>query len=75
MEGFAATANQSNMADEKKPTATVSIAAVAPERSSFKSLFLSNPNYFGTFPKLGKVVLPKSFDTAFEQLVCLGLDP
>src|SRR6266700_1612538 len=73
--GLPARANQGSMADEKKPTTTVSVAAVAPERSSFRSLFLSNPNYFGTFPKLGKVVLPKSFDTAFEQLVCLGLDP
>jgi hypothetical protein len=62
------------MADEKK-TAAPDIAAIVPERANFKTLILGNPNYFGTFPKLGAPVKPKSFDTAFEQLMCLGLNP
>src|SRR5579884_2425131 len=50
--------------------------SISNERSNFKTLLLGNPNYFGTFPNLGgKVILPKTFDTAFEELTCLGLDP
>ena len=50
--------------------------SIIPERLNFKKLLLSNPNYFGTFPNLGgEIVLPKKFDTAFEQLTCLGLNP
>ena len=46
------------------------------ERTQFKSLVLSNPNYFGTFPKLGgKPVKQFSGDTNYEQLECLGLNP
>jgi len=45
------------------------------ERSNFKKLLLSNPNFFGTFPNLGKVVKAISGDTTFEQLTCLGLYP
>ena len=49
---------------------------LAPERLKFTTLLLSNPNHFGTFPKLGfPAVLPKCGDPAFEQLVCLGLNP
>ena len=56
----------------EQPTST----NLVPERLNFKTLLLSNPNHFGTFPKLGfKEILPKSGDTAFEQLVCLGLSP
>ena len=46
------------------------------ERTNFKSLVLTNPNYFGTFPKLGgKSVKAFSGDTSYEQLECLGLNP
>ena len=45
------------------------------ERSNFKKLLLGNPNFFGTFPNLGKVVKAISGDTTFEQLTCLGLYP
>ena len=48
---------------------------IIPERLNFTTLLLSNPNHFGTFPKLGKAILPKSGDTTYEQLVCLGLSP
>ncbi len=59
----------------KKADATT-VKPVAPERLNFKTLLLQNPNHFGTFPNLsGKVVLPKKFDTAFEELTCLGLNP
>ena len=66
------------MAVEKNPKATAGASALAviPERANFKTLILSNPNYFGTFPKLGgPVVKAKAFDTLYEQLVCLGLNP
>ncbi len=77
------------MASENKPKNTPSSKAEIspsnppgqnpepiPERLNFKSLILGNPNYFGTFPKLGgPVVQPKKFDTAFEELTCLGLSP
>jgi hypothetical protein len=46
------------------------------KRTQFKSLVLSNPNYFGTFPKFGgKAQKPFSGDTTYEQLQCLGLNP
>lgn len=49
---------------------------VGPERLNFKTLLLQNPNHFGTFPMLGGViVLPKKFDTTFEEITCLGLNP
>lgn len=46
------------------------------ERTQFKSLLLQNPNYFGnleTSPFTPIKVIQG--DTAFEQLVCLGLNP
>src|SRR5260370_11946458 len=56
--------------------ATVAVIAPPPERSNFKTLILSNPNHFGTFPKLGtKPVLAKASDTFYEQATCLGLSP
>lgn len=59
------------MADTTKP----SDIKVPIERSEFLSKLLSNPNYFGTFPGLGKVVQELQGSTAFEQLECLGLYP
>src|SRR5215203_5414249 len=49
--------------------------AVPDERTHFKKLMLSNPNFFGTFPDLGTIVKPIKGDTTFEQLTCLGLYP
>ena len=69
------------MATQKGPKSIVSTpsaheVSIAPERSTFSTLILGNPNYFGTFPKLGgKVILKKAFDTAFEEVTCLGLQP
>jgi hypothetical protein len=69
---------------KKKPTRPAAAADTAPEvpaikvpneRSNFKKLLFSNPNFFGTFPNLGKVVKAISGDTTFEQLICLGLYP
>jgi len=55
---------------------TVAVIAPPPERSNFKTLILSNPNHFGTFPKLGtKPVLAKASDTFYEEATCLGLSP
>jgi hypothetical protein len=45
------------------------------ERTNFKLNLLKNPNYFGTFPGLGKVVKEIHYNTTFEQLTCLGLNP
>jgi len=69
------------MATSDKPKTSVpapspAAAAVANERINFKTLLLGNPNHFGTLPNFGgKVVFPKQFDTAFEQITCLGLNP
>ena len=65
---------------KKKLEAADKVAAVPAikvpnERSNFKKLLLSNPNFFGTFPNLGKVVKAISGDTTFEQLTCVGLYP
>ena len=52
------------------------VAPVVPERLHFKTFLLGNPNYFGTLPDFGgKAVFPKKFDTAFEEVTCLGLNP
>jgi hypothetical protein len=53
----------------------VAAIKVPEERTNFKKLLLSNPNFFGTFPNLGKVVKAISGDTTFEQLTCVGLYP
>jgi len=65
---------------KKKPTKTEAAAevpaiAVPNERTNFKKLLLSNPNFFGTFPGLGNVVKAQKGDTTFEELRCLGLYP
>lgn len=67
--------------DPKKKTpgrvsATETAAIAVPrERTNFKKLLLGNPNFFGTFPDLGKVVKAIKGDTTFEQLTCVGLFP
>lgn len=46
------------------------------ERLKFKSLILANPNYFGTSPELGfKAVKAMSYNTTYEELMCIGLQP
>jgi hypothetical protein len=65
---------------KKKLQAADKVAAVPAikvpnERTNFKKLLLSNPNFFGTFPNLGKLVKAISGDTTFEQLTCVGLYP
>jgi hypothetical protein len=49
--------------------------AVPNERKNFRRLILSNPNFFGTSPQLGKAVKAISSNSDFEQLTCLGLNP
>src|SRR6266568_6692734 len=64
------------MAQDKSNKVTVEMAEIPKERTHFKSLILSNPNYFGTFPQFGgKVVKVFSGNTTFEELSCLGLNP
>lgn len=49
---------------------------VEKERSSFKTLLLSNPNYFGTLPESDfDPVEPISGNTSYEEVTCLGLHP
>jgi hypothetical protein len=66
---------------KKKPSRAADTVSEIPaikvpnERTNFKKLLFSNPNFFGTFPNLGKVVKQISGDTTFEQLTCLGLYP
>lgn len=46
------------------------------ERAEFKSLLKSNPNYFGTFPKLPfKAVKLMKYNLKYESLNCLGFYP
>jgi hypothetical protein len=45
------------------------------ERTNFKFNLLKNPNYYGTFPGLGDVINEINYNTTFEELVCLGLNP
>lgn len=64
------------MAKEDTTKSAASPVELPVERKQFKSLILSNPNYFGTFTKFGgKVVKASSGDTTYEQLTCLGLNP
>jgi hypothetical protein len=52
------------------------VAKIELERTSFRTLLLSNPNYFGTLKgsKL-KAVKALSGNTSYEQLMCVGLHP
>ncbi|MGD1845832.1 MAG: hypothetical protein ACFB10_10610 [Salibacteraceae bacterium] len=48
-------------------------------REDFGSLISINPNYFGSIPELDidldfPVILPKTLDTSYEELLCIGLD-
>src|SRR5712691_8479669 len=46
------------------------------ERASFKSLLLSNPNYFGNLTDSAfKTVLSISGNTHYEELGCVGYHP
>ena len=63
--------------DKEKAIKKVSLEeAHIKERVSFKSLLLSNPNYFGNLAdsKL-KAVLPIAGNTNFESLGCVGYQP
>ena len=57
----------------KQPAAVNS--ALLEERTNFKINLLKNPNYFGTFPGLGNVVKQIQYNTTYEELACLGLNP
>lgn len=51
-------------------------AAYPKERSSFKTLLLANPNYFGNLVKSPfKSVLAISSNTYYEELICVGYHP
>jgi len=63
------------LSPEAAKVTKVPVFKVPDERTNFKKLLLSNPNFFGTFPNLGKVVKALSGDTSFEQLTCVGLYP
>ncbi len=46
------------------------------ERHHFKSLLLSNPNYFGNLPDSGfDPVVSIAGNTTYEELVCVGFEP
>ncbi len=57
-------------------SAAKGIARIELERSSFHTLLLSNPNYFGTL-KGSKFQPVKAFsgNTSYEELVCVGFHP
>src|SRR5438552_2389511 len=46
------------------------------ERANFVPLILENPNYFGTLEGSAfQPVKPLKFNTTYEELVCVGLQP
>jgi len=50
--------------------------AFAKERAQFRSLLLTNPNYFGTLAKSEfKAELNIQFNTFYEQIGCVGYQP
>ena len=62
------------MAEAKKPARAAT--AVPKERTNFKALLAQNLNYFGNLEeKKLKPVKKIVFDTAFEQLTCVGFNP
>ncbi len=65
------------MAQEVNQFTDIAVISAAPaERTHFNTLVLANPNYFGTFPKFGgEVKKPVSYNTTFEHLACVGLNP
>src|SRR6185295_16488398 len=68
------------MSDEPKKTVSKTRAAVQEpyprERETFKSLLLSNPNYFGNLKDSPlKAVLPITGNTFYEELGCVGYHP
>jgi hypothetical protein len=63
------------MANEEAKLPTAGSSAFHEERTNFKINLLKNPNYFGTFPGLGSVVKKINYNTTYEQLDCLGLNP
>jgi hypothetical protein len=63
------------MANEEARLPSAGSSAFHEERVNFKINLLKNPNYFGTFPGLGNVVKKINYNTTYEQLVCLGLNP
>ena len=53
-----------------------SLGPVEAERKNFIPLILENPNYFGNLEGSPfKAVKPIQFNTTYEQLVCVGLQP
>jgi len=69
------------MSPERKPTDRKTLLrarqkAFAKERAAFKTLLLSNPNYFGTLVDSPlKPVLKISGNTYYEELACVGYHP
>lgn len=68
------------MQDELKKAVQKSQAAMQPahpqERAMFKSLLLSNPNYFGNLPEsVFTPVLSIAGNTYYEDLGCVGFHP
>src|SRR5260370_23943271 len=50
--------------------------ALEAERQNFVSLILENPNYFGNLEGSAfQPVKPIKFNTSYEELVCVGLQP
>ena len=63
------------MANEEVKLPSAGSSAFHEERTNFTINLLKNPNYFGTFPGLGNVVKKINYNTTYEDLACLGLNP
>jgi hypothetical protein len=48
---------------------------VPKERAQFRALILANPNYFGNLPSAIKPVVSIQYDTTYEAIACVGLQP
>lgn len=58
------------------PGVGTAVVKLEVERTHFRTLLLSNPNYFGTLKGSAfKVVKALSGNTSYEQLMCVGLHP
>ncbi|HEV2451372.1 MAG TPA: hypothetical protein VGS62_05555, partial [Streptosporangiaceae bacterium] len=64
------------MATETGKTAGAKAHVVPAERGTFKSLLITNPNYFGTAQESGfPVVTEIAGDTTYEEIDCISYNP
>jgi hypothetical protein len=64
------------MAKELKKKRVAKLPMLEKARVEFKKLLITNPNYFGTAPKVKiKPVLQMKYNTKYEEVACVGFYP